>query len=273
MQLPCSHAAWACLESLPLSDSALQMMARPEVVKAIVAKWAARKFALFADFHTKDEQVVEQAGLRPEAGPAEKPPDDVPRTPNPGAEPRRVSAPLRPSPPLPPPRPRVPLTTRTLPPGVFTAAVAAARSSKPRLFTSARRALIISPPPARPQRPSRRLPLPLTRPCRRAAEGGSLGQSRLRGATTKLLLASRMAPLVTMEEAPLVTEPGPLEQAVSRSMALRPTPLARGGGGGFKLSEEGGAVAAEPSLSRQPSRMSKQARRGRELRRPRATLC
>ena len=76
-----------------------------------------------------------------------------------------------------------------------------------------------------------------------------------------------------MEEAPLVTEPGPLEQAVSRSMALRPTPLARGGGGGFKLSEEGGAVAAEPSLSRQPSRMSKQARRGRELRRPRATLC
>ena len=78
MQLPCSHAAWACLESLPLSNSALQMMARPEVVKAIVAKWAARKFALFADFHTKDEQVVEQAGLRPEAGPAEKPPDESP---------------------------------------------------------------------------------------------------------------------------------------------------------------------------------------------------
>ena len=40
------------------------LMAQPDVVRAIAAKWGARKYALFAELHTKDEQVIEQANLR-----------------------------------------------------------------------------------------------------------------------------------------------------------------------------------------------------------------
>tara|TARA_B110001452_G_scaffold249633_1_gene237308 strand:+ start:670 stop:1974 length:1305 start_codon:yes stop_codon:yes gene_type:complete len=40
------------------------LMVQPEVVRAIAAKWGARKYALFAELHTKDEQVIEQANLR-----------------------------------------------------------------------------------------------------------------------------------------------------------------------------------------------------------------
>ena len=45
------------------------LMAQHDEVRAIVAKWAARKHALFADLSTKDEEVFTQAGPNPNPNP------------------------------------------------------------------------------------------------------------------------------------------------------------------------------------------------------------
>ena len=57
------------------------LMAQPELVRAIVAKWAARKHALFSDLSTKDEEVLTQAGPNPNPSPNPNP------NPNPNPDP------------------------------------------------------------------------------------------------------------------------------------------------------------------------------------------
>ena len=65
------------------------LMAQPELVRAIVAKWAARKHALFSDLSTKDEEVLTQAGPNPNPSPNPNP--NLDPNPNPNPEPNHVS--------------------------------------------------------------------------------------------------------------------------------------------------------------------------------------